>query len=399
MNTQTCRGCDGNRVQRLIEFGPQPPSNRFERNVSAVTERHHLSFGQCTACGLFQLIDPMPPEMVACRHNWLTYNEPEGHLDDVAERVLGLSGINPSSRIVGLTYKDDSLLLRLNRLGFNNTYRYNLASDLGILDACAGLETIQKVISPELIDVLNEKHGLADIVIVRHVIEHAHIPAKLLASLSRLLAPYGRLILEMPNCQNFINACDHSFLWEEHITYFSPHTLNVFLNRNRLRTEITAVYPYPLEDSLVVVASSAGEKTQDTLEFLDADLNNGRRFARNFEWARRTLRCKLEAVRGVGNRVALFGASHLAVKFLNLYGLVDCIDVVIDDNPNKQGLSMPGSGLPIIGSTAMNDYQLCLLALNPESEQRVLAMHENYVAKGGRFASIFTLSPIAFLRT
>ena len=79
--------------------------------------------GQCEACGLIQLLDPMPPAMAKSRFEWLTYNEPEGHLDDLVSRLCRLPGLDSGSRIVGLTNKDDSTLARYNRLGYANTYR------------------------------------------------------------------------------------------------------------------------------------------------------------------------------------------------------------------------------------------------------------------------------------
>ena len=44
----------------------------------------------------------------------------------------------------------------------------------------------------------------------------------------------------------------------------------------------------------------------------------------------------------------MLGAGHLSGAFINLYGLAEQIEFVADDNPNKQGLLMPGSRLPIL---------------------------------------------------
>jgi hypothetical protein len=398
MSVPVCRNCSGSRVEILIDFGSQPPSNRFVPVGQAVADTHALRFAQCADCGLFQLADPMPPAVVKSRHQWLTYNEPEGHLDALVRHLTGLPGITPASRIAGLTYKDDSTLARFNRLGYDNTFRYDLAADFGVADPCAGLETIQSVVDHALADALAAKHGRADILLVRHVLEHAHDPAGFLDALGRLLAPGGRAVFEMPDCRKFVEACDYSFVWEEHITYFSPRTAADFLRRHGFHTAGLLVYPYSLEDSLVVVAERGAVDVEKPEETLEADRAAGRRFAAALAPARQAFRAQLEALRGRGQHIALFGAGHLAAKFLNLYGLKDCVDAVIDDNPNKQGLSMPGSGLPIIDSAALPQYQLCILSLSPESEQKVLARQQAYVAGGGRFASIFALSPLALPR-
>lgn len=395
---QICRGCGRPDVEILIEFGDQPPSNRFLPVGQAVNDTHPLRFAQCGYCGLFQLADPMPPEVVKSRHQWLSYNEPEGHLDTLVQYLIGLPGITPGSRIVGLTYKDDSTLSRLSRLGYGNTFRFDLAADFGVTDAFGGLESIQFAVNPTLTGVLAAKRGRADILLVRHVLEHAHDPARFLEALGRLLAPGGRAVFEVPDCRKFIDACDHTFVWEEHVTYFSPHTVDVFLRCHGFRSAAVRVYPYPLEDSLVVVAERCDAVSQVGACVLEVDLAAGRRFAAALAPTRQAFRAQFEGIREQGQRIALFGAGHLAAKFLNLYGLTDCVEAVIDDNPNKQGLSMPGSGLPIVGSVALPKYQLCMLSLSPESEQKVLARQQGYAAAGGRFASIFALSSMALPR-
>ena len=74
------------------------------------------------------------------------------------------------------------------------------------------------------------------------------------------------------------------------------------------------------------------------------------------------------------------------------------IDFVIDDNPNKCGLFMPGSRLPIVGSDALlstANVKLCLLGLNPLAENKVINRHAAFTARGGVFKSIFTSSAVA----
>src|SRR5262245_2219314 len=100
-----CISCDAPAVEMLMDFGPQPPSNRFLRPADGTEERHPLLLGQCQACTLLQLIEPMPVEMVRSRFEWLTYSEPEGHLDQLVERLAKLPGLTPEAKIIGLTYK------------------------------------------------------------------------------------------------------------------------------------------------------------------------------------------------------------------------------------------------------------------------------------------------------
>lgn len=393
--TGTCLACRERAVRVLLDFGPQPPSNRFERADAQGTDAHPLVVGQCGACGLVQLVAPMAPGMVMPRFDWLTYNEPEGHLDDLVARLCGLPGLNREARILGLTYKDDTTLRRFNRLGYENTYRYDACGDLALQDPRAGLESIQAVLDASTASRLVAEHGAADLLLVRHVLEHAHDPAAFLSALCRLVRPGGYLLFEMPDCTKFIEACDYSFIWEEHITYFSSRTLAAFVGNANLALQEIVVYPYPLEDSLIGIIrnEAATGAARSALQTLASLLTEGEHFSQRYSDIRERLQSLLGSWQREGKRIAVFGAGHLAVKFVNLYALGELIECVIDDHPDKQGLLMPGSRLPIRGSAALGEIDICLPALNPESERKVMAKHQAFLDRGGRFHSIFALNP------
>ncbi|MFM9970249.1 MAG: methyltransferase domain-containing protein [Burkholderiales bacterium] len=341
----------------------------------------------------------MSAEMAKSHFDWITYNEPEGHLDNLVERLRKLPGLHPDARVVGLTYKDDSTVQRFNRIGYSNTYRYDAAADLGLIDPRAGLESIQSVLQPGVTAQLIVKHGLADLLLVRHVLEHAHRPITFLQALRALVKPDGYLLFEMPESTKFVKACDYSFVWEEHITYLSPNTLHSLLLEADFAIEETIQYPYPLEDSLIGIVKNARAKPAagNRPERSEALTAEGDYFSSEFFQVRARLQALFRSWRGQGKRIALFGAGHLAAKFVNLYSLTEYFECVIDDNPNKQKMLMPGSRLSICGSgeLAARSIDVCLLSLNPESEQKVLAKNQPFIERGGRFLSIFALSPMS----
>ena len=377
----------------LIDFGPQPPSNRFRPAGQADSAAHPLKIGVCGACGLIHLVDPMPAAIVKSRYAWLTYNEPENHLDALAERLVALPGLHKNSRIVGLTYKDDTLLSRMRKLFFDSTARFDMAADFGVTDVCAGLETIQAAMTDARAEMLIKTHGRADMVIVRHVLEHAHDPRAFLCAVCKLAIDGGYVVFEMPDAAKFINACDYTFVWEEHITYFTSATLRGLVARAGFDLADIVLYPFPLEDSLVAILKVAPATSTPAAE--QPDLAPARNFARSFTSHRGRYQAYFGGLHAQGKRMAIFGAGHLAAKFVNLFGLKDCFVCAIDESPHKQGLAMPGSGLPIQCSTVLPTIDVCMLSLSPESERKVLQKQHAYIDRGGRFASIFALSPLA----
>ena len=398
MPRDPCLNCGAKSVETLINFGLQPPSNRFLAKDAVDSEMHSLVVGQCLECGLIQLIQPMPVSMVKPRFEWVTYSEPENHLDDLIGRLLKLPGISTESKIIGLSYLDEPALARFSRSGFPHVLRCDAQRDSDIADRRAGLETIQSRMTEEIAAKLVRHHGKADILLARYIVEHSHNPRQFLQSLAQMVTPAGYLVLELPDCSKFVQACDYSFIWEEHICYFSGRTAADLASRSGFEIVDLITYSRPLEDSIVVVLRSTGiDQAPLSDAGKDRELAMGKRFAEAFGNVRARHQKYLARLRAEGKKIAIFGAGHLAAKFLNLLDLGQYVDCVIDDNPHKQGLAMPGSRLPIMGSAALKErgIDLCLLSVSPESESKVLSKHQDFAQRGGRFSSIFALSPLA----
>jgi hypothetical protein len=391
-----CLSCDA-KVYTLIDFGKQPPSNRFFRSGEIDLDLHSLVIGQCSVCMLLQLVNFMSSKMVKPRFDWIHYSEPEGHLDMLMERVTQLPGITESSYIAGFTYEDDTSITRLNKLGFTNTFRLDSICDLDLNEPITGLEAAESLVSEGRAEKISSRRGQVDLLIVRYVLEHVHDPRAFLAGLKLLVKPGGYIIFEVPDGRKFLDACDYSFVWEEHITYFVPVTIRAFFEVNRFFVHDVITCPYPLEDSLVCIVKIEQPIEKINLEYTAAEFMRAQHFSAEFTKTRQRFRDRIAELHSLGKKIAVFGAGHLAVKFLNLYDLGDLIDCVIDDSPHKQGMLMPGSGLPIFSSKLLDEGQIdvCLLSLSPASEKKVLASKKAYLDKGGKFFSIFILSQLA----
>jgi len=388
----TCRICDRGAIGDRLDFGPQALRNRFARLRGEPEYLHHLVIGVCPLCATVQLVNPPPVDELRPRFDWINYNEPEGHLDEMAGRIARLPGVTAQSSLAGLTYKDDSTLGRLNCLGFTRTWRVDARRDLGIDAAGAGIESVQEQLAPDRAGPLAARHGRPRVLIVRHVLEHAQDTRAALAWSRALIEPGGYIVFEVPDATRALERLDYTTVWEEHVLYFTPATLRGCLQRAGFEVMSLESYPYSLENSLVAIVRMGRTKAEELLR--ETELARARRFIRGFPATReRTLR----RIRASG-RVAMLGAGHLAGAFINLYGLASHIDFVADDNPNKQGLFMPGSRLPILPTAELVDRRidLCLMTVRPEIERTVARRNEALSSMGGVLASVFPESPFAF---
>lgn len=392
-----CRICGAAGLALRLDFGRQPICNRFPAGANETEALFPLALGQCTACGLWQLPAVAPAAELRPRVDWITYREAEGHLDAVVTDVVSRLALPSSARLLGISYKDDSTLARLRAHGFAEVARLDPAGDLGIAGPEAGVETLQERLDPARAAQIARRRGRADLLIARHILEHAHDPRAFAEALRGLLQPNGWLLCEVPDFSTALDHFDYSTLWEEHAVYFTPPTFRRAFGELGFRLEHDRIFPYPLENSLVGLARPGAPAPARAADDVAAELARGERYAGAFPERCRAVAAALDRRRAAEGRPALFGAGHLAAKFVNLMGLRDRIAMVVDDHPRKRGLYMPGSRLPILGSAALLEQRvrLCLSSLNPESEAKVIRQQEEFLRRGGVFASIFPASPRA----
>lgn len=389
----TCRLCRRDGISEWLDFGPQALTNRFLRSRDEAEYLHPCKLGVCRTCGTLQLESPVPVDEMRPRFDWISYNEPESHLDEVAGVVAQLPGVSTASTVGGLTYKDESTLRRLNKLGLSNTWLAHVKDDLGVESPLGGIESVQDRLTAHTAGRLAAKFGRPDVLLVRHVLEHAYDIHEVLAATRALVKPGGYVLFEMPDARKALERYDYTTVWEEHLFYFTPATLrNCFALAGYEVAYLNRFY-YSQEDVLVaVVKPAAGPLPLPTADReLAYELDRADRFIRSFPRCRDRVRETVAGFASTRGKVAMLGAGHLSGAFINLYGLEDTIDFVADDNPKKHGLFMPGSKAPILpsGELVGRDIKLCLMTVRAEIEDAVAAKNAAFTARGGVLASVF----------
>ncbi len=370
-----CRICKGSVLPQL-NLGLQPICNRFLASPLGAEYKHSLKTGLCQQCGIMQLVDPFPAEELQPRVDWITYNEPEGHLDALAEQLNRL--LPPNSFILGVSFKDDSTLERLRKKG-HRTKRLELASDLEINNQGAGVETIQRRLTVDRARNLRQKYEKADAIIVRHILEHVYDISQFLQAIKELLKPEGYAIFEVPDCTKQFEMLDYSMLWEEHLVYFTPETYRSCFSVHGFNIKQLDIVPAVMENSLVAICEPAVSHGTSFYQpsfpaHLTEEIQRVQMFTNSFPAVKESVQ-EFFAKR----KIAIFGAGHTSCLLINIFELP--LLCVIDDNPHKKGLFMPGSRIPICGSEALGSYNCCVLCVNHAVEEKIVARYRDGAMK------------------
>ncbi len=392
-----CVAC-GLEIKQALKIENQPISNRFLISQGEKEHTHPITVVQCSSCGLIQLVDLVPWRALVPLYSWIKYNEPEKHLDDFVKKLTSLDNINDKSKILGVSYKEDTTLARFTNQGYNNIYRLDTKDDLGIENPNSGIESVQGEFTTDKIKEFVKKNGPYDLVIARHILEHCHNPKEFIASLKMLTADEGYIAFEIPDTSYSLKNNIYTMIWEEHTLYFTPETFRNFFSFFGLKVIDFLTYEYPNENSLAVITKIGGTQNKfPAQKELKEETARMESFASGFLNYKSVLHNYLSEYKKRKGSISFLGAGHHSISFINYFDLGKYIDFVADDNPKKQGMFMPGSSIPILGSDRLlkNDIKLCLTALSPESEEKVIQKNKEFLDKGGALTSIFRGSKYA----
>jgi hypothetical protein len=375
----------------MLDFGPQPIRNRFLASPGEREYTHPLAVRCCHACGTVQLDRPAPAEELRPRFDWIAYNEPENHLDELTDDLVKLPGLTPDSVFGGVSRFDDSTLRRLRERGFRNTWRIDPVHDLGITERGAGTETLQQRLTPQAATTVAVKRGPADLVLMRYVLEHAQDIHGLLGALRNLAKPGGYLAVEIPDTRRALEKWDYTTVWEEHVFCFTPATLKQCFALAGFDCVYFRSFPSTAGDALVTVVRTGAPRERMGAGQLREEIDRADHFIGQFRRQRERYRSFFAEQRRQLGKIAFLGAGQLSCALLNFFGLRDLVDFVADDNSHKKGMYMPGSRLPILGTDALRErgVKLCCMSVRPEIEDKVIANNRPFLAAGGTLASIF----------
>ena len=377
-----------------LDFDLQPVSNRFySLNSDQVAPKFPLGIEIDSESGLIKLKSPFPVEELKPRHGWLTCFEPEDHLDNLVDKLIKLPRINNNSVIGAYSFKDDSTIERLNDRGYHQTWRIDPDSDLCV-DKMANVETYQQVFTLSKSMQIKEKYGAADILLVRHVVEHAYDISKFVEAISLLIKPNGYIVWELPSCEKYLVNGDCTMIWEEHTHYFTKFTFREFLEKEGFCIDSLNVIPYPLEDCIVAVTRKEHNRNKGIpfdRKGVEIEIERAKKYIELLNSNKISIPSKLEEIHNKYGSIVMFGAGHFSVAFISILGIEHLIDFVIDDNSNKKGKKLPGGSIPIVGSDILyqKKIKVCLLGLNPQSHYKIINKHKSFVENGGLFLSIF----------
>lgn len=378
----------------VLDLGEHPVAHHFLEDPIAEEYVHPVRLCFCEACGLLQLMDPVPPQRLYTNYHWLSAWKPQPHVSRILEIISELPGLEPTSRVLEIGSNDGSFLAELKKEGFCDALGIEPAGDAASAAGERGVQTMRAFFDEDTAARVVRTRGLADLVVARQVLEHVQDLDGFARALRAVLRPGGHLVLEVPNVNHCLRHCDYSGLWEEHVNYFTPHTLRFFLQRIGVELKLQEVFDF-CGEALVVVGQYTGQEIAAGRDHVPGLARAAMAFGDLWPRFSKALCDHLRDHRHKNDKIAIYGSGCRACSLINFAGLGPLVDYLLDDQPEKQGLYLPGARLPIEAGGLLDSgaVSLCLLMVNAESEEKVMAAHPEFLNRGGQFVSLCPPSP------
>lgn len=369
MTLPSCRHCKAPMPQVFLDLGHAPPSNAYlsPDRLNAPEMTFPLRLRVCETCWLVQTEDFTEADRLFDADYAYFSSTSKGWLDHAARyaaQVIARFGLGAESHVIEVASNDGYLLKNFVAAGVPCLGVEPTASTAAAAEAL-GIPVLREFFGAALGGRLAGEGRKADLIAGNNV--YAHVPDinDFTAGLAAALKPEGVITLEFPHLMRLVEFCQFDTVYHEHFSYLSALTVARIFGAAGLR--IFDIEELPTHGgSLRVYGCHAGASHAET-DAARAVLDEERRrgmdraaFYAGFQTRADAvkdglLRFLLDAKRD-GKTVAAYGAAAKGNTLLNYAGVKpDLLPFVCDAAPSKQGKLMPGSHIPILPPSMLEE--------------------------------------------
>lgn len=396
-----CRYCNRIIEKPFLNLGMQPLSNDYLTIERIPMGQHYLPLRVCVCseCRLVQIADSEMPDVIfneeykyfsSFSTSWLEHCKL--YVDMIYKRL----SLNEKSEVFEIASNDGYLLQYFSQYDISP-----IGIEPSVLTAKSamekGIHTITEFFGVDLATRLVDEGHKADLIIANNVMAHVPDIKDFVKGFEILLKETGTVTVENPHFLNVLRLNQFDTIYHEHFSYvtlgavskiFEDCGLKIY-DVEELKTHggSLRLYATHKNNELIDVAESVERLLEKERKFGLQDLSVFDEFSEKVKRLKNSVLSILISIKREGKSIAGYGAAAKGNTLFNYCGIgTEYIDYVVDVNPNKQGLFLPGSMIPIYEPERIKKTKPDYVLIIPWNIKEEIMDQMSFIREwGGRF--------------
>jgi len=394
-----CRFCNSELTYKFIDLVNAPPSNSYisKNDLDKLETYYPLVVYVCSSCLLVQLEESKKSSEIfsndyayfsSYSSTWLD------HCKDYTDMIINRLQLNSSSIVTEIASNDGYLLQYFNNKKINCV---GIEPTLSTAEVAIekGIRTIVDFFGERLAYLLDK----SDLIIGNNVLAHVPDINDFVSGLKIVLKDNGTITLEFPHILNLINYNQFDTIYHEHYSYLSLYSVIKIFEKHKLKIydveELEThggslrIYATHFENDIQInknVFNLLDKENKNNLNSIDGYLHFQKKaFDIKLKFLQFLINAKKE-----NKKICGYGAAAKGNTLLNYCGIKnDLIDFIVDKSPHKQNKYLPGSHIPIVDISFLENEKPDYVIIFPWNLEKEIISDLNFIKNwGGSFVIV-----------
>lgn len=349
IKNKKCRICEANELYEVVTLNDMPFTDEFVTETSIGKEYlAPIEIGICTQCGTVQNLNDTNMD-----NYYYDYEYSVGastfatsFMDVLAKRIKEEFFKNDSTPTVfEIGSGSGEQLMMFKKYGFSvlgvepSEYLANYAN-------LNNIDTVQDFFHSKMLDKIRKKFDSVDCIVSSYTFDHIPFIGETFEAISSILAPSGKLIVEIHDLDLIIDRKEFCLFEHEHYIYLNKITAEYVFNKNGFEIETFNLLNAKEKrgNSLLIVAQKKSNQKKISID-IDNELVKVQNLNKN-------TRSTIDKIDGwlednKNKKIVAYGAGGRGVMTLASLKNYEYFKYIVDKNPKGENIYSSKTHLPI----------------------------------------------------
>jgi len=356
-----CRLCCNSTLEIVVDLPLTVPGEQLKGTIEEIDpERIPIDLYQCCKCGHVQVVHVAPPEsLFGSDYTFMPSDNPvlvEHFKKSIA--YFRSEFMNNVDFAFEIGSNDGLFLKQLRKATGCKILGIDPSIEPVKIARQNNVETILDFFTQELAEKIVNDHGKPDLIIANNIFAHIDDLRGVLDAIQMMLKDGGHFMFEASYLKDVVEKYLIGTMIHEHLSHHSVYSLAPFFDEFGLNL-VGVRHVDDVQGGAIVGVAQKGTRAELPLQILEfikqehecgiTNIDGMRLFNTKFKDKIENFKEEINNIED-NTKMVGYGAARSALLIIDILGLRNKIEYIIDDNPYKKGKYVPIGNIPIVGS-------------------------------------------------